>query len=78
METNNKPSKETKDNWRKDPSNWVWGIFYFNKEDKRMLPPKRIKEMGWTVNFANRNSVFLFLIVIVIAMLCIFSKYLKL
>jgi uncharacterized membrane protein len=78
METNNKPSEETKDNWRKDPSNWVWGIFYFNKEDKRMLPPKRIKEMGWTVNFANRNSVFLFLIVIVIAMLCIFSKYLKL
>lgn len=78
METNNKPSKETKDNWRKDPSNWVWGIFYFNKEDKRILPPKRIKEMGWTVNFANRNSVLLFLVVIVIIMLCISSKYLKL
>ncbi len=61
-----KPTKETKDKWHKDPSNWIWGIFYFNKEDKRILPPKRIKQLGWTVNFANPSSIFFFLIVIAI------------
>jgi len=28
--------------WREDPNNWVWGMFYFNPEDKRLVPPKRI------------------------------------
>ncbi len=46
--------------WRKDPDNWVWGMFYYNREDKRILPPKYYKEMGWTVNFANRKSVWFF------------------
>lgn len=43
--------------WREDPDNWVWGLFYYNREDKRLMPPKRIKAMGWTVNFANWKSV---------------------
>ena len=55
---NEKPSKEQKDQWHQDPDNWVWGIFYYNKADKRIFPPKRIKEMGWTLNFANPKSVF--------------------
>ena len=42
---------------RKDPNNWICGIFYYNKEDKRILPPKRIEWTGWTVNFANPKSV---------------------
>ena len=33
------------------------GIFYYNKEDKRIFPPKRIEWMGFTVNFANPKSV---------------------
>ena len=40
METNENPSKETKDQWHKDPDNWKWGLFYYNKEDKRIFPPK--------------------------------------
>ncbi|KIA97412.1 MULTISPECIES: DUF5808 domain-containing protein [unclassified Flavobacterium] len=67
------PSKETKDKWHQDPSNWIWGIFYFNKEDKRILPPKRIKQLGWTINFANPNSVFFLLILLVV--IYILSKY---
>lgn len=55
--TDHDPDKETSEKWRKDPNNWIWGMFYFNKEDKRLLPPKRFAFMGWTVNFANRNSV---------------------
>jgi hypothetical protein len=35
-----KPCKETLEKWHKDPNNWKLGIFYYNKEDKRILPPK--------------------------------------
>ncbi|TCN53923.1 hypothetical protein EV142_108230 [Flavobacterium circumlabens] len=27
MATNNKPSKETKNEWHHDPKNWKWRIF---------------------------------------------------
>ena len=40
-----------------DPKYWKWGLFYFNKNDKRIFPPKRIKAMGWTINFANPISI---------------------
>jgi len=43
------PTKETLDEWHKDPKNWKWGIFYYNKKDKRLFPPKKIKALGWTV-----------------------------
>lgn len=69
MENQEKPSQETKEKWNQDPNNWIWGIFYYNKEDKRLLPPKRIPFMGWTVNFANRNSVFLFVFIMLIVIL---------
>lgn len=68
MKKEEKPSKETLEKWSKDPNNWVWGIFYYNPKDKRIFPPKRNPNMGWTVNFANPKSV-LFLI----AMLLFFS-----
>lgn len=47
----------------KDP-HWIWGIFYYNKDDQRIFPPKRQQWMGWTVNFANWKSVFAFLLMI--------------
>ncbi|AWG21485.1 hypothetical protein FFWV33_08025 [Flavobacterium faecale] len=56
----NKPSKETLDQWSKDPNNWVWGLFYYKHEDKRLFPPKKIESMGSTVNFANTKSVLYF------------------
>ena len=37
--------KETLEKWHKDPNNWKWGSFYFNKEDHRLFPPKRIPWM---------------------------------
>jgi len=52
-----KPSREILEKWSKDPNNWVWGIFYYNKEDQRLMPPKRIAWMGWTINFANYKSM---------------------
>ena len=57
-----KPSKETKEKWRNDPNNWKLGCFYFNKEDDRLFPPKKIAWMGWTINFANWKSILAFLL----------------
>ncbi|WP_348823478.1 DUF5808 domain-containing protein [Flavobacterium aestuarii] len=57
MSLNEEPSKETSDKWKNDPSNWIWGIFYYNNEDPRIFPPKKIEEMGVTINFANPKSV---------------------
>jgi len=65
----NKPSKETLEKWSQDPDNWVLGMFYYNKKDKRILPPKRIAQLGWTVNFANPISVLVIVIIIVITLL---------
>ncbi len=57
MESDQKSQSEKRKEWHEDSRNWKWGVFYFNREDKRLLPPKRIPMMGWTVNFANPLSV---------------------
>ncbi|MFB9077580.1 hypothetical protein ACFFLS_01265 [Flavobacterium procerum] len=69
MSYKSEPSEEEKNNWHNNPENWVWGIFYYNPKDERMFPPKKIKEFGWTINFANPNSVFLCIIMILILMI---------
>ena len=65
----NKPSKETLDQWHRDPNNWKWGLFYFNKQDKRLLPPKKLAALGWTVNFANPLSILILITFFVIVFL---------
>ncbi|MET0759888.1 MAG: DUF5808 domain-containing protein [Flavobacterium sp.] len=67
MTEKEKPSKETLKEWSNNPSNWKWEMFYYNKEDKRIFPPKRIPWMGWTVNFANTKSVIVFIVILAIA-----------
>ena len=52
---------------------WVWGILYFNPDDTRIIVPKRIEWLGWTLNYAQPISVIitgviLFFIVISIVM----------
>lgn len=42
-----------------DPSNWKWGVIYFNKKDKRLFVPKKIAQNGWTINAANRYALLL-------------------
>ncbi len=49
-------SQELKNKWQDDPKNWKLGIFYFNKEDKRLVISKRLNLFGWTLNFANPLS----------------------
>ena len=50
----------------KESKYWKWGLFYYNKQDKRIFPPKRQEWMGWTVNFANPKSILAFLIFFVL------------
>jgi uncharacterized membrane protein len=64
----NKPTKETLEKWHKDHNDWKWGVFYYNKDDKRLLPPKRIAWMGWTINFANWKSIGFFLLILFFTM----------
>lgn len=69
MGINNKPDQENQNEWNNDPDNWIWGIFYYNPKDNRLFAPKKIKELGWTINFANPNSVFIALIIIAILLI---------
>ncbi len=56
--------------WHDDEQNWKMGIFYFNPADPRIFPPKRIKQLGWTLNFARWQAwLVLLLIMLLIAFL---------
>jgi hypothetical protein len=41
-----------------NPAHWKLGIFYFCREDQRVLVPKRIQGLGWTINFARPSALF--------------------
>lgn len=44
-----------------NPGNWKLGVFYFCREDSRILVPKRIRGLGWTVNLARPLAIPFFL-----------------
>ncbi len=37
---------------------WIWGMFYFNKTDSRVILPKA-DGLGWTLNFGHKISFFI-------------------
>ena len=39
-----------------NPENYKWGIFYYNKNDTRNVVPKRVRGLGWSLNFARPAS----------------------
>ena len=43
----------------KDPKNWTFGTFYYNKDDKRVWVDK-YKGHGTTLNMANKTSYLFF------------------
>ena len=57
------------DNNRTNPEYYKWGIFYYNPQDSRIILPKRIPWMGWTLNFANLWSYIIILGIIGYAVL---------
>jgi len=40
-----------------DPRNYKWGLIYYCKADPRAIVPRRLKWMGWTVNFARPSAI---------------------
>lgn len=55
------PSKEILEDWRTNPKYWKLGLFYYNKEDERLLVDKPNPNYGATLNFAHKKS-YLFLV----------------
>ncbi|MDB6005569.1 MAG: hypothetical protein JWR15_2556, partial [Prosthecobacter sp.] len=41
----------------RDPNNWHFYAFYFCREDPRLVVPKRIAGLGWTVNLARPLAI---------------------
>jgi uncharacterized membrane protein len=50
--------------FHRDPANWRWGIFYYNKNDKRLFLPKRLSYTGWTINFAHPTAVIVIIVLV--------------
>lgn len=42
MASNENPSDETSEKWSNDSKNGIWKAFYYKKDYRRILPPKRI------------------------------------
>jgi hypothetical protein len=47
--------EQIEDCW-KDPHNWKWRVYYC-KADPRVIVPRRLMWMGWTVNFARPSAI---------------------
>lgn len=62
----NKPTKKTPNDCNNNPEYWIWGFFYFNPKDSRLFAPKKIKKLGWTINFAHPNSAVIVIFIIAI------------
>ena len=58
---------EHNDTPEEEDAKWIWGLFYYNPADKRIFPPKRVRWLGWTVNFANPYSILAMVAVIAVA-----------
>lgn len=51
----------------KNPANYRFGVFYFNKKDKRVVVPKLDNYRGWTLNFGN-----IYAYIIIMALVLVF------
>lgn len=61
------PSKEFLDNMSRDPGNWK-GPLYINKKDPRLMVPKLIPSLGWTLNFAH-PAAYLAIVALIVIMI---------
>ena len=69
-----KPTQEDYDNWHKDPNNWFLGFLYYNPKDKRLFTPKRIWQLGLTLNLANPYATLIVLALLAIIIFALLSR----
>ncbi len=67
--------KEDLKKMRENPNNWIFGLIYYNPNDPRTFLPKRIKWLGFTLNFAKPLS-YLF-VVLLIVLIYLIAKYIN-
>lgn len=70
-ERDNKENESQEEAYMDDDSNWILGMFYYNKKDPAFMIEKRVG-LGYTINFANKFSLILVLLVI---LFIIFMSY---
>lgn len=56
-QTSSEPVAQDLSRFSQDPGNWRFFFIYFCREDPRIIVPKRIGGLGWTVNFARPLAV---------------------
>lgn len=56
-------TREEIETCRKDPRNRKWG-FYYCKADPRVIVPRGVRWMGWTVNAARPSAIPVLLLLI--------------
>lgn len=39
-----------------NPANWRWYCIYYCEEDERLMVPKCVPWLGWTINYAHPYS----------------------
>ena len=52
-----------------DTNNYIWNVFYYNRNDRRIIVPKRTRFFGWTINFARPES---YLLLFAVLLLCFY------
>lgn len=57
-----------------DPSNWKWGVIYYNKNDKRIFVPKKSPRLGWTLNAGNRYAILTLVAILVMIWFLLLSE----
>ncbi|KAI8803312.1 hypothetical protein BJ742DRAFT_501574 [Cladochytrium replicatum] len=38
-----------------DQKHWTLGLFYHCPDDPRLFVPKKIRELGWTINMSQKS-----------------------
>jgi uncharacterized membrane protein len=55
---------------------WIWGIFYYNQDDKRIIIPKR-NGLGITFNFAHPISIIITSAILIFILINIINSFSK-
>ena len=66
-----KLDKEILFSMNNNPINWK-GMFYVNPKDPRILVPKKIPSLGWTLNFGKPVSYVIIIIFVLAVIASIF------
>ncbi|MCF0147624.1 MAG: hypothetical protein HUJ77_04415 [Clostridium sp.] len=70
-ERDNKKNDNQEEVYNDDDSKWILGMFYYNKKDPAFIIEKRVG-LGYTINFANKFSLILLLLLILFSIFMAF------